>query len=53
MPVVTFVRDMDTNVVQHRCIFEPVTLAVAEAVKLAGLVEERQGQPGHLARVVG
>ena len=46
--VMAFVTDMDTDVVDERRVLQPFALAVRQAVDGACLVEERQGQSGHL-----
>ena len=40
--VVSFVADMDADVVQNRRVFEPVALAIGEAVDGARLIEQRR-----------
>ena len=51
--VVSFVTDMNADVVQHRRILEPLTLAIGETVNRARLIEQSQRQPRHLLRVLG
>ena len=52
MPVVALVADVHADVMQQRGIFQPFTLAVGEAVDDARLVEQGDGEPGHLLRVL-
>src|SRR5262245_42220245 len=53
MLVMALVADVYPDVVQKRGIFEPFALAVGQAVDNAGLVEQGDGQPCHLLRVLG
>ena len=52
MLVMALVADVDPNIMQQRGIFEPFTLAVGEAVDDARLVEQGDGEPRHLLRVL-
>ena len=49
--VVTLVTDVHADIVQDRCVLEPLTLAIGQAVDGARLIEQRHRQPGHLLRV--
>src|SRR5256885_9456763 len=53
MFVVSLVADVDAGVVKDCGIFEPLALAIGEAVNGAGLIEERDGKPRDLLRVFG
>jgi hypothetical protein len=50
--VVALVRDEDADVVKERRVLEPLTLAIGEGVTAPRLVEERHGDPCHLAGVL-
>jgi hypothetical protein len=52
VPVVILVADMDTHVMEQAGIFEPLALLVGLAVKLARLVEDGEGEAGHLPRML-
>jgi CHAD domain-containing protein len=52
MFVVPFVTDVNADVVQDGCIFEPLTLAIGETVNGPRLIEQPHRQPGHLLRVL-
>jgi hypothetical protein len=49
--VMTFVADVHADVVQQRAIFQPLALAIGEAVHTAGLIEDAQCQTRNLLRV--
>ena len=51
VPVVPLVADVHAGVVEQGAVFEPLALAVAELVDRAGLVEDRQRELRHVARV--
>ena len=51
--VVPLVADVDADVVQQGRVFEPLALAVGQAVNAARLVEQRRRQPRDLLRVLG
>ena len=51
--MVLLVADVHAEVVHHRRVLEPVALAVAQAVHLTGLVEQRQGDSRDLLGVLG
>jgi hypothetical protein len=51
MFVVTLVTDVHADIVQDRCVLEPLALAIGQAVDGARLIEQRHRQPGHLLRV--
>ena len=51
MFVVALVTDVHADIVQDRCVLEPLTLAIGQAVDGARLIEQRHRQPGHLLRV--
>jgi hypothetical protein len=53
MAMMPVVADMDADVVQQRRIFEPLALAIVEAVHAPGLIEDAQREPRHLLRVFG
>jgi hypothetical protein len=52
MPMVSFVADVHTDVVQQGAVLEPLALAIAEAVHAARLVENAERQSSHLLRVL-
>ena len=53
MPVMALVADVNADVVEQRAVLEPLAFAVAEPVHAARLIEEAQGEPGDLLRVLG
>jgi hypothetical protein len=46
------IADVYANVVQERRIFQPFTLAIAQAVNATRLIEDAEGQPRDLLRVL-
>ena len=50
--MVAWIADVHAEVVHHRRVLEPLALAVGPPVHRPRLVEEREGQPGHLPRVL-
>jgi hypothetical protein len=52
MLVMPLVADMDADVVEDGGVLEPLALAVGEAVDGARLVEERDGEPRDLLRMI-
>ena len=50
--VVPLVADMHADVVEQCRVLEPLAFAIGQAVHGAGLIEERDGQPGDLLRVL-
>jgi hypothetical protein len=52
MSVMPFVRDMHADVVQDCGVFQPVALTVAKTMHAASLIEQRESESGHLARVL-
>jgi hypothetical protein len=53
MLVMAFVADVDADVVQDRRVLEPLPLFVRHRVDAARLVEEPEGEPRDLLRVLG
>jgi hypothetical protein len=51
MTMMALVADVDAGVVKERAIFEPLTFAIAELVHCARLIEDRQRELRHVARV--
>ncbi len=51
VPVVAVSRDVEADVVQDGRVLEKEAVGVGEAVKLAGLVEDREGEPRDVMRV--
>jgi hypothetical protein len=51
--VVSFVADMDADVVEDRRVLEPVALAIGQPVNGARLIEQRDRQPCDLLRMLG
>ena len=52
MLVMARIADMRADVVQERCKFQPLALAIGQAVRAARLVEDREAQSRHLIRVL-
>jgi hypothetical protein len=52
MSVMPFVRDVHADVVQDCGVFQPVALTVAKTMHAASLIEQRESESGHLARVL-
>ena len=52
MLVVALVADVDADVVQQRRVFQPLALAIGQAVDGARLVEQREREPRDLLRVL-
>ena len=50
--VMVLVRDVPADVVQQRRVFEPLACAVSRLVDAARLVEQREGQAGHVLGVL-
>jgi hypothetical protein len=50
--VMALVGDVNADVVEQRGVFEPLPLPIGEGVSPSGLVEERHGDPCHLAGVL-
>ena len=51
--VMTFVADVDADVVEQRGIFQPFALAIGQAVTVARLIEDRSRQARNLVRMLG
>ena len=51
VPVVPVVADVHADVVQQRCVLEPVALTIRQSVRRSSLVEQREGQLGNLLGV--
>ena len=51
MPVVPVVADVHADVVQQRCVLEPVALTIGQAVRRSSLVEQRERKLGNLLGV--
>jgi hypothetical protein len=50
--VVPLVADVDADVVQQRCVFEPLPLAIGKSVRAARLVKQRDSDTRDLLRVL-
>jgi hypothetical protein len=50
--MMALVADVDTDIVEQGAVLQPLALAVREAVHAAGLIENAQGEPRNLLRVL-
>jgi len=50
--VVRVIRDVDADVVEQRRVFQPLAVAVGQRVRAARLVEQADGEPRDLVRVL-
>ena len=51
--MVRVIRNMDPDVVEQRRVLEPLAVAVGQRMDAARLVEQAEGEPRHLAGVLG
>src|SRR2546426_566670 len=51
--VMPLVADREADVVQQRRVLEPLPFAIGERMHAARLIEDADGQPRHLSRMLG